>query len=113
MWLIVQLLFHGLRELMTAYPDEIMQLRYPLYNNPGMRREAVWAYLQALEAKAGGGQPSDSKLIWSMDAIIENHPSFSRIEALNHLKGLNTVNAEIITSAIERSRAPNISDDYD
>ena len=110
LWSILSKLFNLLRELLTSVPEDIKQLRFPLYNNPEMSREMVWAYLRAIEVKAGVGQPTESKLLSTMEYVTENHPYFNRVEALNHLKSLNVVNGETITSAIGRLRAEGLGD---
>jgi hypothetical protein len=91
-----------LREVFTSVPQEIKQLRFPLYNNPDMSREAVWACMRALQARAGGNLATASELLGSLQAVIDNYKHFDAGLALKHLKELNVVSAEAIDSAMQR-----------
>jgi hypothetical protein len=91
-----------LREALTVVPQDIKQLRFPLYNNPEMSREAVWAYVRALNAKAGGSLATASELLDSLQLVADNHKHFDAALALNHLKELKAVSPEAIDSALER-----------
>jgi hypothetical protein len=90
------------REAFVTVPEDIKQLRFPLYNNPEMSREAVWAYTRALQAKAGGNLATVSELLGSLQSVIDNCKHFDARGALKHLRELNAVSAEAIDVAIKR-----------
>lgn len=92
------------REVFTSMPEEVKVLRYPLRNNPDMSREAVWAYIRALEMKAGAAQPTDYALLQSLEYLQDYYPSLDRAAALNHLNGLKVVSSDVIAAALARLR---------
>ena len=103
--LIAWRLMKTLREAFVTVPQDIKQLRFPLYNNPDMSREAVWAYVRALHAKTGGTLSTPSELLSSLQSVIENHKHFNARLALQHLKELNAVSRESIDGAMEKIEA--------
>jgi hypothetical protein len=88
-----------LREALASTPEAIKLLRFPLSNNPNMSREAVWAYVQALEIKIGEKIPNEAALLSSLSNVRETHPSFDREAALYQLNGLNVMSGDVISSA--------------
>lgn len=95
-------LFKILREVITVMPEECKRLRFPLLNNPNLSMESVWAHVLALEATAGGEQPNESKLLWSLQSAVDNRPDFDRVKALEQLRSLNAVTADTVNRAIEQ-----------
>jgi hypothetical protein len=89
LWQIPVSLFGILRELFSSTPETIKLLRFPLKNNPYLSREAVWAYVQALQIKLGQIQPGESALRASLDEVFGYYPTFDRAKALNKLKALS------------------------
>jgi hypothetical protein len=101
-WQIIAHLLKIVREALVSTPEAIKELRFPLNNNPNMSREAVWAYVYALSMKVGEKLPGESELLYALNDLREEHPSFNREAALNQLKGLNVVSADVISSALRR-----------
>jgi len=99
-WQIAVTLLKVVREALVSTPEAIKLLRFPLRNNPNMSPETVWAYLQALNIKAGGEPPGQDELRDSLDGVCEAHPSFNRTSALNQLGGLNVMSGDVISSAL-------------
>lgn len=100
-WQIITTLLKVARETLASTPEAIKVLRFPLKNNPSMSREAVWAYLQALNIKAGGQIPEAGQLLGELNQLHEWHASFDREAALNQLKVLNVLSADVISSALD------------
>lgn len=92
---IVMHLFKLVREALTAVPEEIKLLRFPLGNNPNMSREAVWAYLVALEMKTGF-ELNEGLIRYRLEELVGNNPSFNCATAINVLEGLKVVNPELM-----------------
>lgn len=89
------------REVFAAVPQDIKRLRFPLHNNPDMSREAVWAYVCALNAKEGGVLATPSKLLESLEAVRQGHEYFDPRLALKHLAELRAVSAETVDATME------------
>ena len=94
-----------IREAFVTVPQDIKQLRFPLYNNPDMSREAVWAYVRALHAKTGGTLSTPSELLSSLQSVIDNHKHFDARLELQHLRELHAVSAESIDGAMGQIEA--------
>jgi hypothetical protein len=94
-----------LRELFVNVPETIKKLRFPLQNNPDMSREAVWAYVRAIEAKAGANLFNAYGLLSSLQSVIDNHKDFDSHTALQHLRALDAVSSEVIDAAMKRIEA--------
>jgi len=101
-WQIITTLFKVVREALASTPEAIKVLRFPLRNNPNMSREAVWAYLSALNIRVGEKIPGERELLNELNQLRELHPSFDREAALNQLKGLNVLSTDVISSALHR-----------
>jgi hypothetical protein len=99
-WQTLVTLLKTVRETLVSTPEAIKLLRFPLRNNPDMSREAVWAYVHALRVRVGEKLPDEDELLYSLNNLREEHPSFDREAALNQLKGLNIVSADVISSAL-------------
>jgi len=97
---IIKMLLTVIREALTTKPEAVKALRFPLRNNPNMSREAVWAYLSALQIKVGEKQPSESDLLYSLEEVEDYYPSFNKQAALNQLKDLNIISKDIILSTL-------------
>lgn len=97
---IIKLLLNVIREALTTKPEAVKELRFPLRNNPDMSREAVWAYLSALQVKAGEKQPDVSDLLYSLDELTEYYPSFNKQVALNQLEDLNVISKDTLLSVL-------------
>ncbi|VAW64332.1 hypothetical protein MNBD_GAMMA08-1219 [hydrothermal vent metagenome] len=98
---IIKMLLNVIREALTAKPEAVKALRFPLRNNPNLSREAVWAYLSALQIKVGEKQPNESDLLFFLDEVADYYPSFNKQSALNQLMDLNILSNDIVTSAID------------
>ena len=97
-WQILAGLLGTVRELFSSTPEAVKLLRFPLRNNPKMSREAVWAYVQALQIKLGQLQPGESELRASLDEVFGYYPSFDRAKALNKLKALNVLSGDAVSA---------------
>ena len=97
---IIKILLNVIREALTTMPEAVKTLRFPLRNNPNMSREAVWAYLSALQIQVGEKQPNESDLLYSLDEVADYYPSFNKQIALNQLKDLNIISNGIILSTL-------------
>jgi hypothetical protein len=104
-WQTLAGLLGTLRELFSSTPEAVKLLRFPLRNNPNMSREAVWAYCEALKVKAGEKQPSESALRSSLDELLEHYPSFDRETALNELKALKVLRADVVPGVLDKLSA--------
>ena len=94
-----------LRDAFTTTPQAIQELRFPLRNNPTMTPEGVWAYLRALRVKAGEKPPEANGLLYELDNVIQHYPNFNRQAALEQLRSLNVISAEVTASAIDLQMA--------
>ena len=101
LWRFAVHLLEFVRELFMSVPEEIQLLRFPLRHNPELSREAVWAYVRALEIKGGSAQPTADSLLQSLQYLRDYYPSMDSVAALNHLNGLKTVNPEVISGALK------------
>jgi hypothetical protein len=101
-WTTTMTLLKVIRESLVSTPEAIKLLRFPLRNNPEMSREAVWAHVHALRIRNGEIQADEYALLSSLNSLHEDHPSFHKEAALNHLKGLKVVRGEVISSALHR-----------
>lgn len=99
LWQILAMLFRVIRETLVSVPEEIKQLRFPLINNPGLSREAVWAYWTALAEKAGDAHHSHDDLYTQLMQLKENYRWFNEKDALRRLASLNVVDPEAIEGA--------------
>ncbi len=95
-WMVVNLL----REAFTPVPEPIKSLRWPLFNNPHMSPESVWAHYVALQARNGSMAISGFKLGEQLE-IINNSHRLNPIEAIKILKGLQVFDVAVIESALE------------
>jgi hypothetical protein len=99
------------RELFVTVPENIKRLRFPLWNYPDLKVEAVWAHVYALGIVAGidieaakrMGIPTGKKgaLIWSLDDITDLHPDFNQAAALSYLDGLAVLPSRTIAKAVK------------
>lgn len=97
-WQIVMGLLRVVRELFSSDPEEIKLLRFPLRNNPSLSREAVWAYVTALNIKAGW-QWNGRAIDWQLSELVEYYPSFNESTAIEILSSLMVVEPEVIENA--------------
>lgn len=100
LWQIVAAVLQPLRQLLSSTPEAVKALRFPLLNNPGMSRESVWAYTEALKIKLGERQPSATGLRSELDELWGYYPSFDRAVALKELNALNVMNPEVVAAAV-------------
>ena len=100
-WQILMLFLKTVRALLASTPEAIKLLRFPLWNNPDMSREAVWAYANALKVKAGEMPPEESELLFSLNELSRSYRYFDRIAALNQLEGLNVINGDVISATMK------------
>ncbi len=105
---IIKMLLNVIREALTTKPEAIKALRFPLRNNPNMSREAVWAYLSALQIKVGEKQPNESDLLYSLEEVTDYYPSFNKKIALNQLKDLNIISNDIVISTLSELSAAGV-----
>ena len=102
---ILMLVINPISEMLTSKPEAIKLLMLPLYNNPNMSREAVWAYTYALKIKSDGNLP-DKKykkyILSELNDLLNYHSDLDRQAALMHLKGLNVIDDNIISSALHK-----------
>lgn len=87
-----------LREAFASVPEEIKSIRFPLLNNPDLSREAVWAYLYALNTK-GGVTPNSWEINNDLYGVGAYYPSFNKQSALEILGSLKVVDQEILSNA--------------
>ena len=90
----------SIRDALTPKPEAIKSLMFPLRNNPDLSREAVWAYVIALDVKSGNGQPDEHDMLNSLNEIHEYCRCLDRQVALNFLNGLRVVDGNVIASAL-------------
>jgi len=111
LWQIISEIIKGLRELLTPIPEEIKKLRFPLRNNPALSKEAVWAYLIAINSKTGEALPNKYFIIGSIEETLQNRPDFNYRYALNQLDNLKVLSSETIASIKNHFDLQNIDDD--
>ncbi len=99
-FLFIKLPLKLIREFLTVTPEEIKVLRFPLWNNPDLSRESVWALINALLVKTGEKQFDEFELIHSLEELTRNYPSFSSNVALRQLNNLKVIDKKIIESAL-------------
>lgn len=99
-WQILVALLRTIRETFASKPEKIKALRFPLWNNPDMSRESVWAHLLALEINLGEGEPHKFELFSSLEKLSEFYPEFDQKEALHHLGVLKVIDEDIISETI-------------
>lgn len=102
LWRLLWTPLTAIREAFSSVPEDIKALRFPLQNNPGMSREAVWAYAYALGAKAGT-VPTASQMAWELEQVQGFYPSFQNDVALRTLDSLNVVDKAIISKLLSES----------
>ena len=102
LWQITTALLRTVREVFSSTPEAIKLLRFPLKTNPDMSREAVWAYVQALQVKGGGKQLSESELLATLNELFDQFPSFDRRDALKQLESLNVMSSGVISATLSR-----------
>jgi hypothetical protein len=105
-WQIIALPLKLLRARLAAVPEEVKQLRFPLWNNPMLSREAVWAHSVALSVKAGEIIPDDFALNQSLWELMEYHEGFDAQGALKRLAALGVLSEEDIARALDRLPDP-------
>lgn len=91
-WKIIALPLELLRKALTSTPNDIKALRYPLWNNPELTSEAVWAHITAHDAKTRGELINEYALHILVTAQHEIDPFFDQIKALEILDSLNICN---------------------
>lgn len=92
-WQILVIIFNTARELFTSTPEEIKLLRFPIKNNPNLSREAVWAYVVALNLK-NGTEWNEWDLRNELNNLADDYPTFNRHSAITALEGLKLVNLD-------------------
>ncbi|MEW8403719.1 MAG: hypothetical protein AB2689_28885 [Candidatus Thiodiazotropha taylori] len=90
-----------LRESLTQKPEIVKSLRFPLWNNPDMTRESVWAHYTGLRIHAAGEQLDESDLHYSLNEVEGFYPYFDKKEAISQLKHLKVIDNEILSSVQE------------
>lgn len=85
-----------LREILRKYPDDLKSLRCPLYTNPTLSPEKVWANAYALGFKMGGFEVSKNYILETFSYIEEYNNEFDSIKALELLDQLNIIDKKII-----------------
>lgn len=90
-----------LRSFMAIKPDKVKALRFPLWHNPDLSRESIWAHFVALQVEAEGERKSARTLIESLEEIKDYHPRFMPREAVNDLKELGVCSEAVITEVVE------------
>ena len=100
-------LLKALREILVSTPEDIRLLRFPLRNNPNLSREAVWAYLNALNVKIGADSVNAPNIVSHLNELCDYYPSTDKNEELAHLKRLNVIDESIITAALDNLSVPN------
>ncbi len=93
LWQMFVLLFGVVRDIFSSAPEEIKLLRFPLKNNQDLSREAVWAYVVALNLKTGT-EWNEGRFRNELNEIAEDYPSFDRISAIKILEGLKAVDPD-------------------
>lgn len=91
------------REALSSVPEEIKSLRYPLYNNPDLSRESVWAYACALKIKTGA-TVNAIHMKWGLEEIEGYYPSFDSEAALATLQSLVAIDEQTLIEVISRIR---------
>jgi len=90
------------KDAYNQQPEAIKLLAYPLRNNPDMPREVVWAYCVALDLKVGArAQFTESDIQDSLNELRGNYPDIDGQAALNCLNGLNVIDADVISPALD------------
>jgi len=78
------------REWFSSVPEEIKLLRFPLWHNPEMSVEAVWAYMNAISIKAGEA-PSWDEMMERLARMAEVNPRINRQKALEIFENLKVM----------------------
>jgi hypothetical protein len=91
--------FVGLREVFTSVPEGIRALRFPLFNNPHMSPEAVWAHAVAIAVLAGEPVSDASQLLAMLADVMSERSGFGACRALSILASLGVVDPKIIDEA--------------
>lgn len=100
-----------LRDVFTPAPEEVKALRFPLRNNPMLSKEAVWAYLMALNVKMGEALQNENGILASIEEVLDNRPDFNYQNALDQLDNLKVMNSETISSVKNYLATKNIIDE--
>ena len=90
LWLTMQGLLKLLREWFSSVPEEIKLLRFPLWHNPDMSVEAVWAYVNAVAIRAGE-TPNWDVMMGRLDNMAEINPRINRQNAIEILENLKVM----------------------
>lgn len=95
-WQFPVAVFRFVRELVTSTPETIKLLRFPLYNNPHMTAEAVWAQVVALNLAAGADRPTVRSVLEGLDEVKGKVASFHPELAIDQLSFLKAVDTAVI-----------------
>jgi hypothetical protein len=104
LWQIGAVIVKTMREVFTPVPEKIKELRFPLYNNPNLERESVWAYLASLRVSAGEIISTD-EIVSELKEIRSHYPSFSFRVAIKQLERIGVVRSDLVARAASRFNA--------
>lgn len=101
LWQILADSLRTIRDALSATPETVKRLRFPLKNNPDLSAEAVWAYLFALDITAGAQPPDEPQLMIALSKVSAHHPSFDQMVALGQLEFLGVVKPDVLSAAVD------------
>jgi hypothetical protein len=110
-WQIIKILLDVIREMFTSVPERIKELRYPIRNIPNLEAESVWAHGLGLSVCAGSALPTVTSIVSELNEIKSFNRNFNPAVAVDHLKRLGVVSAEITTRVAERLNARHVADE--
>jgi hypothetical protein len=85
-------------------PEAVKKLRFPLENNPELSRETVWAHAFSLSILEDGRARDESQILLSLEEVLENHPRFDRMSALEQLRDIGVEREESVSRALAALR---------
>jgi hypothetical protein len=89
------------RRLISRTPDAVVNLRYPLRNNPLLLREAVWAHSFALAIPFGDCVQDPLFILFLLNEVRRNHSEFDRRLALEILGDLRVARESVVSRALD------------
>jgi hypothetical protein len=89
-WKIFVRLLTVLKMRFASIPEEIKKLRFPLWNNPNMSTETVWAYSNALSV-LGGDTVDWGELVRRLNNLELAVPDVDREKAIEIFEGLKVM----------------------
>lgn len=89
-WRIFARLLTTAKMRFATVPEEIKKLRFPLWNNPELSTEAVWAYTSALSV-LNGDAVDWGTLVWQLRHLKLVAPNVDEQKAIEIFEGLKVM----------------------